>query len=95
MGMRKLFEWLAKDVDKVLHFVVCVFIVLIATRLDMVVFHHNIWLAVMIGALVAVIAGIVKETWDFCDGEQFDMKDLLADGTGAFAGMILAVILMI
>ena len=95
MGMRKLFEWFAKDVDKVLHFVVCVFIVLIATRFDMVIFHHKLWLAVTIGALVAVIAGIIKETWDFCDGEQFDMKDLLADGTGAFAGMILAVILMI
>lgn len=42
-----------------------------------------------IGAVVAIIVGVLKEVIDACTGGKFDNMDLLFDVVGALVGIIL------
>lgn len=63
--------------DKVMHVETCVLIAVIAKRCTG---------SVVIGAAVALFAGILKECYDVATGEQFDWKDVAADAVGAVIG---------
>ena len=90
--MKKLFEWLSKNADKALHFAVCVLIVLCVTKLDMAVWHRDIFVAMAIGGITAMCLSVAKEAIDFFRGEDFDSKDLMSDFAGTIGGMLLALL---
>lgn len=94
--MKKFIEWLVKvDADKLLHFIVCMLIVLVVARIDTLVWQSGILLAVAIGGIVAVVIGLIKELVDFFTEKNFDVGDLLADIAGAVAGMVLAILFFV
>ena len=49
----------------------------------------------LLGLVVAIIAGIAKELWDYMGNGVSDFKDILATAEGGFIGYILLFILMV
>lgn len=72
----------------------CMIIVLVVGRGDMLVWHRPMMVAVTIAFFVAVFIGIVKELIDFFRGGWFDAKDLLFDFVGAVIGSLLFIFMV-
>lgn len=65
--------------DKVMHAETCALISSVVS-----VYAHN----VLIGAIAAIVVGVLKELYDKSTGEEFDWKDLAADAVGAVFGAV-------
>lgn len=65
--------------DKVMHAEACAFIAAVATA-----YTHN----AVIGAVVSIVVGVLKELYDTSTGEEFDWKDLAADAVGSVFGAV-------
>lgn len=68
--------------DKRLHFAVCFLITLL-------LFPAIKWW----GAVAAIMAGVIKELFDFDDYGVFSWGDILADTIGVIAGIILILLI--
>lgn len=65
--------------DKVMHAEACAFVASVVS-----VYTHN----ALIGAIAAIVVGVLKELYDKSTGEEFDWKDLAADVVGAVFGAV-------
>ena len=101
MAMEKFFQWIEKyqeklfqlmgrNMDKMLHFALRALIVL--TLANLFELYDRDPVSVIIGAIVALCAGVVKEDRDKRTGGIFDKQDLLADILGTIYGVIIYLI---
>lgn len=65
--------------DKVMHAEACALISSVVS-----VYAHN----ALIGAIAAIVVGVLKELYDKSTGEEFDWKDLAADAADAVFGAV-------
>ena len=65
--------------DKVMHAETCALISSVVS-----VYAHN----ALIGAIAAIVVGLLKELYDKSTGEEFGCKDLAADVVGAVFGAV-------
>lgn len=72
--------------DKVLHFETCCLITMVVSLLNMNVLGLGTTASAVSACMIAVIAGILKEVYDYNTYGLFDNKDIIADVFGAFAG---------
>lgn len=93
--MKKIYDWLCGNLDKVCHFLACV---LIAIIFSAIILHTTVGVTVLIasicGLIAAIICGILKEVYDVINGGIFDTKDLLADLIGAIVGALMALLII-
>ena len=75
--------------DKVLHFVNCCLITMVVSLFNMNVLGYSAVSACMI----VVISGILKETYEYVTYDSFDNKDFIADVLGAFAGLLIIILI--
>lgn len=66
--------------DKVMHLLACALIGALATA-----YLHS----VVLGAIAAVVVGVLKEVYDVATGGQLDLGDIAADVVGAMLGSVL------
>lgn len=66
--------------DKVMHAETCALISAAVTR-----YAHN----AIVGVLVALGVGVLKELYDMTTGEEFDWRDVAADAVGAVTGAVM------
>lgn len=91
--MNRLKELMDKiGVDKVLHFETCCLIALLV-GLCCMKFGMGQGHAVWCSCVTAIAVGILKEVYDANHGEFFDGADIKADCLGAFAGVLIIIIL--
>ena len=79
--------------DKVLHFETCCLITMVVALLNMNVLGIGIAVSAVLACMVAVIAGILKESYDYNTYGLFDNKDIVADVLGAFAGLLIIILI--
>lgn len=79
--------------DKVLHFETCCLITMFFALLHMNVLGRGIVASAASAYLIAIIAGILKEAYDFYTYGLFDNKDIVADVLGAFAGFFIIILI--
>lgn len=72
--------------DKVLRFETCCLITVVVALLNMNVLGMGTTASAVSACMIAVIAGILKEIYDYNTYCLFDNKDIIADVFGAFAG---------
>lgn len=92
--MKKMLNYLMQNGDKVIHLLVCMVIVLVVGRGDMLIWHRPMMVAVAIAFLVAMFIGIVKELIDFFRGGWFDVHDLVFDFVGTVIGSLLFIFMV-
>lgn len=66
--------------DKVMHVETCALIAVVAKRYTG---------SAVIGFVVALGVGLLKELYDKASGEDFDWRDVAADAVGAVAGVLI------
>ena len=79
--------------DKVLHFETCCLITMVVALLNMNVLGIGIAASAVSACMVAIIAGILKEAYDYNTYGLFDRKDIIADALGAFAGLLIIILI--
>ena len=79
--------------DKVLHFETCILITMVVALLNMNVLGLSIAASAASAYTFAVIAGILKEAYDYNTYGLFDNKDIIADVLGAFAGFLIIILI--
>ncbi len=79
--------------DKVLHFETCCLITMVVALLNMNVLGLGIAASAASACMIAIIAGILKEVYDFYTYGLFDNKDIVADVLGAFAGLLIIILI--
>ena len=79
--------------DKVLHFETCFLITMVVALLNMNVLGIGIAASAVLACMIAVIAGILKESYDYYTYGLFDRKDIIADALGAFAGLLIIILI--
>ena len=79
--------------DKVLHFETCCLITMIVALLNMNVLGLGIAASAVSAGMISVIAGILKESYDYNTYGLFDDKDIVADALGAFAGLLIIILI--
>lgn len=79
--------------DKVLHFETCCLITMAVALLNMNVLGMGIAASAVSACLIAVIAGILKEAYDYNTYGLFDNKDIVADALGAFTGLLIIILI--
>lgn len=79
--------------DKVLHFETCCLITMVVARLNMNVLGLGTTASAVSACMIAVIAGILKEVYDYNTYGLFDNKDIIADVFGAFAGFLIIILI--
>lgn len=79
--------------DKVLHFETCCLITMVVALLNMNVLGLGIAASAVSACAIAVIAGILKEEYDYNTYGLFDNKDIVADALGAFAGLLIIILI--
>lgn len=79
--------------DKVLHLETCCLITMVVALLNMNVLGLGIAASAVSACLLAVIAGILKEAYDYNTYGLFDNKDIVADVFGAFAGLLIIILI--
>lgn len=79
--------------DKVLHFETCCLITMVVALLGMNVLGLGIAASAVSACLLAVIAGILKEAYDYNTYGLFDNKDIIADALGAFTGLLIIILI--
>ena len=79
--------------DKVLHFETCSLITMVVALLNMNVLGLGIAASAVSACMISIIAGILKESYDYNTYGLFDRKDIVADVLGAFAGLLLIILI--
>ena len=79
--------------DKVLHFETCCLITMVVALLNMNVLGLGIAVSAVLACMIAIIAGILKESYDYNTYGLFDRKDIIADALGAFAGLLIIILI--
>lgn len=79
--------------DKVLHFETCCLITMVVALLNMNVLGLGIAASAVSACMITIIAGILKETYDYNTYGLFDNKDIVADVLGAFAGLLIIILI--
>lgn len=79
--------------DKVLHFETCFLITMVVSLLNMNVLGLGIAVSAVLAYMIAVIAGVLKESYDYNTYGLFDNKDIVADVLGAFAGLLIIILI--
>lgn len=79
--------------DKVLHFKTCCLITMVVALLNMNVLGLGIAASAVSACLIAVVAGILKEAYDYNTYGLFDNKDIVADALGAFTGLLIIILI--
>ena len=79
--------------DKVLHFETCCLITMVVALLNMNVLGLGIAASAVSAGMISVIAGILKESYDYNTYGLFDNKDIVADVLGAFAGLLIIILI--
>lgn len=79
--------------DKVLHFETCCLITIVVALLNMNVLGLGTTASAVSACMIAVIAGILKEAYDYNTNGLFDNKDIIADVFGAFAGFLIIILI--
>ena len=77
--------------DKVLHFETCCLITMVVALLNMNVLGLGIAASAVSAGMISIIAGILKESYDYNTYGLFDRKDIIADALGAFAGLLIII----
>ena len=79
--------------DKVLHFETCCLITMVVALLNMNVLGLGITASAALACMISVIAGILKEAYDYNTYGLFDNKDIVADVLGAFTGLLIIILI--
>ena len=79
--------------DKVLHFETCFLITMVVALLNMNLLGLDAAASAALACMIAVIAGILKEAYDYNTYGLFDNKDIVADVLGAFAGLLIIILI--
>ena len=79
--------------DKVLHFETRCLITMVVALLNMNVLGLGIAVSAVLACLVSVVAGLLKEAYDYNTYGLFDNKDIVADALGAFAGLLIIILI--
>ena len=79
--------------DKVLHFETCCLITMVVALLNMNVLGLGIAALAVSACMIAIIAGILKEIYDYSTYGLFDNKDIVADVLGTFAGFLIIILI--
>ena len=79
--------------DKVLHFETCYLITMVVALLNMNVLGLGIAVSAVLACMISVIAGTLKESYDYNTYGLFDNKDIVADVLGAFAGLLIIILI--
>ena len=79
--------------DKVLNFETCCLITMVVALLNMNVLGLGTTSSAVSACNIAVIAGILKEVYDYNTYCLFDNKDIIADVFGAFAGFLFIILI--
>ena len=77
--------------DKVLHFETCCLITMVVALLNMNVLGLGISASALSAGMISIIAGILKEAYDYNTYGLFDRKDIIADALGAYAGFLIII----
>ena len=79
--------------DKVLHFETCCLITMVVALLNMNVLGLGIAASAVSAVIISIIAGILKESYDYNTYGLFDRKDIIADALGAYAGFLIIILI--
>ena len=79
--------------DKVLHFETCCLITMVVALFNMNVLGLGIAASAVSAGMISVIAGILKESYDYNTYGLFDNKDIVADALGAFTGLLIIILI--
>ena len=79
--------------DKVLHFETCCLITMVVALFNMNLLGLGIAASAVSACMIAIIAGILKEAYDYNTYGLFDNKDIVADVLGAFAGLLIIILI--
>ena len=79
--------------DKVLHFETCCLITMVVALLNMNVLGLGIAASAVSACMIAIIAGTLKESYDYNTYGLFDRKDIIGDALGAFAGLLIIILI--
>lgn len=79
--------------DKVLHFETCCLITMVVALFSINVLGLGIAVSAVLACMIAVIAGILKESYDYNTYGLFDRKDIIADVLGAYAGFLIIILI--
>ena len=79
--------------DKVLHFETCCLITMVVALLNMNVLGLGIAASAVSAGMISIIAGILKESYDYNTYGLFDRKDIIADALGAYAGFVIIILI--
>ena len=79
--------------DKVLHFETCCLITMVVSLLNMNVLGLGIAASAVSAGMISIIAGILKESYDYNTYGLFDRKDIIADALGAYAGFLIIILI--
>lgn len=76
--------------DKILHFNVCMFLAFFSSKVASVVFNN--YIGALIGFIIAIIIGVLKEIYDSQGHGTPEWADIKADAIGAATGSIMSLI---
>ena len=79
--------------DKVLHFETCCLITMVVALFNMNLLGLGIAASAVSAGMISIIAGILKESYDYNTYGLFDRKDIIADALGAFAGLLIIILI--
>lgn len=79
--------------DKVLHFETCWLITMVVALLGMNVLGLGIAASAVSSCTIAVVAGLLKEVYDYNTYGLLDNKDIVADALGAFTGLLIIILI--
>ena len=79
--------------DKVLHFETCCLITMVVALLNMNLLGLGIAASAVSAGMISIIAGILKESYDYYTYGLFDRKDIIADALGAYAGFLIIILI--
>ncbi len=79
--------------DKVLHFETCCLITMVVALFNINLLGLGIAASAVSACMIAIIAGILKEAYDYNTYGLFDNKDIVADVLGAFAGLLIIILI--
>ena len=79
--------------DKVLHFETCCLITMVVALFNMNLLGLGIAASAVSAGMISIIAGILKESYDYNTYGLFDRKDIIADALGAYAGFLIIILI--
>ena len=79
--------------DKVLHFETCCLITMVVALLNINMLGLGIAASAVSAGMISIIAGILKESYDYNTYGLFDRKDIVADVLGACAGLLIIILI--